>query len=365
MGILISRYLDDEVSPEERDQIDSHIRECELCDDFWQVLQRNERLIQDALRESGFSQAVVANIEKRVEKAAEPHRNVKQFPRAWAAAAALLVGCIGVFAWQQSRITKLDNQIAGLKPTAPAVDVTTQLAPLLKLQEAEQRRACAEAVKSMLNHRPDGTLAYVANGVTVTAAFPRAHEFRAFNVHRRALNETDFGPALNAEPLLIPNWTDATAQPGQDYEYRFVGYRADATAAEGTPVRVHVPGEAAAAAYPFELRLVDIREDVAVAVLTPREGVAGAPEILHLRIGETVAGFTVDRFENGDELLTATLAWPQADEEGRPVIDPATGKVKVKYEDTILSVRANQRMILRRGDRRISVWRQGRVLLPS
>ena len=369
MGILISRYLDDEVTGEERDQIAAHVQECELCNEFWEVLQRNERLVQDSLSKTRFSQAVVENIEARIEKAAAPHRNVKPFPRAWAAAAALLFCVGGLYAWQQSRFSAMNDSLADLRRTLDQShrvqdEWTWQLLPLYKTLEAEQQRACADAIKSVLSHRPDVIAAYVSSGVTVTARFARAGDFRSFDVHRRALNETEFGAALNREPLLVPNWIDTTAEPGQDYEYRFTGLRADGTSADGTPVRVHVTGDASPAQYPYELRLVDIRDNIGVAVLTPRDGVEGAPQILHLRVGDEVAGFIVERFEDGDELMTVSLAWPQADEEGRPIIDPATGKVKVKYEDTILSVRANQRMVLRRGDRRVTVWRQGRVLLP-
>lgn len=370
MGILISRYLDDEVTVEERDQITAHLRECELCDEFWQILQRNERLVQDALSETRFSKAVAENIEGRIQKAAAPHRDVRPFPRAWAAAASLLLCAGAFFAWQQARFSTTDAALADLRRELERKHQAEggwawQILPLYKTLEAEQQRAYADAIRGALSHRPDVVAAYVSSGVTVTARFPRASDFRAFDVRRRALSDTDFGPALNREPLLVPNWVDSTAEPGQDYEYRFTGVRADGSTADGTPVRVHVPGDAAPAQYPFELRLVDVRDGIGVAVLTPREGVEGSPQILHLRAGDEVAGFTVERFEDGDELLTATLAWPQADDEGRPIIDPATGKVKVKYEDTILSVRSNQRMVLRRGELRVSVWRQGRILLPS
>lgn len=46
---LISRYMDDELSPVDRRQVDEHLSGCGPCRDFLEILRRNEDLIAHVL----------------------------------------------------------------------------------------------------------------------------------------------------------------------------------------------------------------------------------------------------------------------------------------------------------------------------
>lgn len=46
---LISKYIDDELMPHLRRQVDDHLSDCGTCRDFLEILTRNEHLVSNAL----------------------------------------------------------------------------------------------------------------------------------------------------------------------------------------------------------------------------------------------------------------------------------------------------------------------------
>ena len=154
---------------------------------------------------------------------------------------------------------------------------------------------------------------------------------------------------------------------GGTYEYVFIG-ASDRGRHESLPVRVHVPADASD--RPWEISCREIEPDNGAALLVViRHGLA---ESFRVRIGESVGAgefetdYVLDRIEEGDETLAATIAWPVEDDQGRRVYDPKTGKPKVRLEETLLSVRQNKRVILRAPDGGTAgVWRHGRTQIHS
>lgn len=54
LRLLISKYLDGEVTPDERGQVDDHLCTCVPCRDFLSILRRNETLVAEALSQAPF-----------------------------------------------------------------------------------------------------------------------------------------------------------------------------------------------------------------------------------------------------------------------------------------------------------------------
>lgn len=385
--MLISRFLDNELNAAQREGVQEHLRLCETCRDFHQVLARNDEIIARTVEDHfgpKLAQAVMKRVAAEPKPAApacpEPGRGARRpaplAPRHWAVAAAILV-CLftGWAVMHNSRVSSLREQIAWLG----AVDAElrekdrraergdqAELKMLMdELSEARQQ-IFRGAIHDFAQHRPELSAAYLSNGVSVTARFPAGVLCSSYDVLRREAGQEGFTGPINAMPLRRPEFTDLGARPGVHYEYKFVG-RTPAGDVESLPVSLEIPADPADLLWEITCRDVDadnsaahlavMRDGLAETFRVPLGGPAGT--------GEFATGYTLQHIEESDETLTATIAWPMEDELGRPIFDAATGKRKVELQETLLSVRQNKKLVLRAPDgSRLVLWRQGRIRVP-
>jgi len=59
MKTLLSRYVDGELSADERARVDEHIVACNPCRELLQIFQKNESLLSNALSTESFGNAVI------------------------------------------------------------------------------------------------------------------------------------------------------------------------------------------------------------------------------------------------------------------------------------------------------------------
>src|SRR5579864_556712 len=110
---LLSRYVDGELSPEERTRVDEHVVACVPCRDLLQLFQKNESLLSNALSTESFGnnviEAVISEIKREgVPAEAKPVEEGLEFSRfkpvlQLAAAALLIVGLVALLSSSHSR----------------------------------------------------------------------------------------------------------------------------------------------------------------------------------------------------------------------------------------------------------------------
>src|SRR6185503_4642177 len=116
----LSRYVDAELSPEERAGVDEHVAGCTPCRELLQIFSKNESLLSNALSTESFGNTVIESVISQLKKEAEPveARAIEETnPRfrpavALAAAALLVIGLIVVLnASHQRNLEKMQAQI--------------------------------------------------------------------------------------------------------------------------------------------------------------------------------------------------------------------------------------------------------------
>lgn len=379
MGVLISRYLDDELDAAQRESVRDHLRLCESCRDFHDVAAKNDEIIAHAVQ-AHFGENLTLAVMKKIKVEAPPRPPARVTftvrPRHLAMAAGVLVSIFAGWAVVQNhRVSELAYETAlmrenarGAEDRARADERRRQALTKLLLDDLTESRR--EATHASIDEFADTTdeiaAAYISSGVTVTARFPDGLGCAFYDIVRRETGEAAFSRPLNGVRLRKPEFTDLTANPGAAYEYVFIGY-SDRGRHESLPVRVEVPADLHDLTWEVSCREVDPDNGAALLVVIRR----GLAESFRVRIGETAGagdfatGYTLERIEEGDETLAATVAWPLEDEQGRRVYDPKTGKPKVRLEEMLLSVRQNKRVVLRGPDgSTVGVWRQGRTEIP-
>lgn len=379
MGVLISRYLDDELDAAQRDSVHDHLRICESCRDFHDVAAKNDEIIAHAVQ-AHFGDELTLAVMKKIKAEAPPRAPARPVwtvhTRHLAAAAAVLVSIFAGWAVVQNhRVSDLRYDIALMGENARVADERARaderrrqaLTKLLMDDLHESRRELARTTVDEFS-RTTGEIAaaYIASGVAVSARFADGVECDYFDIVRRETGEAAFSTPLNGVRLRRPEFTDLTARPGATYEYVFIGWSGGGRH-ESLPVRVEVPADLNDLTWEISCREIDPDNGAALLVVIRR----GLAESFRVRLGDAVGagdfatGYVLDRVEEGDETLTATIAWPVTDEQGRRVYDPKTGKPKVRLEETLLSVRQNKRVVLRApGGSAVGVWRQGRAQIP-
>jgi hypothetical protein len=379
MGVLISRYLDGELSAAQRETVRDHLRLCDSCRDFYEVCARNDEIIAGAIR-AHFGEKVTAAVMDRVKHepppVAPPRSSWTLRPGQWLAAAGILASIFtGWAVIQNLRTSGLRQDIAWLRQADR--DLREQARSTERRRQAEMKLLMDDlaeargqiyqgAIDEFARTVPEVSAAYLGNGVTVKACFPQIADCAYFDIVRRAEGEEQYSRPLNSVRLRQPEFTDLTARPGVTYEYLFIGASADGRH-ESLPVRVTVPPDGPGATWEVACR--DVTEDNGAAELVViRDGLAENYRVKPgdaLGAGDFATGLSVERIEEGDETLSAVLAWPVADEAGRRVYE-RTGKPKVKLEQALLSVRQNKKVILRAADGKdFAVWRQGRAAIPA
>lgn len=380
MGLLISKYVDEETSPVERRSVEAHFLDCPACRDFYRDLRQTDRVVHTALAGLFDEDQVWEGVAQRLREEPEdgpcleiPVEPVSRFPWLRAAAAALLALALGAAAYLHHEQARLRERLASLEVQLDserrlreerAYRQSSQWSALLAVIDDLNREDCRTALQTFAEHHPETSAAFVCDDIYVTSTFPDPEAFVGFDVYRREAGGADFHGPLNAVPLPRAEYLDASAEPGQRYEYRFVGRRADGRLEEGMPVAIDRPAPEESS---LEVRVIELAEDLESGgfMVLSKDGEPWM-DSFSVRIGGPVGetGFVLERIEEGDEVLTATFAWPKTDETGELVYDPRTGEVKVEYEQRVVSVRANRKAVLRRGDETLSIWRYGRAPVP-
>lgn len=355
---LLSRYVDGELSPEERSKVDEHISSCEGCRELLGLFRKNENLLAGALSTEAFGEAVIESVVRKIGREAVPENaGVMDGLRArpWLPMAAAALVAVGVFALlhlsHSSQIAELRRLVKGADDRAVAAEQkNVRLAADLQGEMQQSGSVAAEFRKYRQEQettemiRKAGTgfiIGYVEvdHYLEVKASFdPRS--FTGYNVYRREAPERDDRyVVLNAKPLQKPEYTDRSAKQGHTYVYKFQALRPNLDPVESAPMTIKLPF---AGDLPPEKCVRIHCEDLAApkdnGVFRLERLVNGRPvsHRFYVKLGDQLGSrvqvpgvgwvdFTTDltlaKIEDGTEDLKVNLTGPVLDSEGQPLVE--------------------------------------------
>jgi hypothetical protein len=406
MGVLLSKYVDNEATPEERRRVEEHLGRCAACKELLSIFMRNESMLGNSLTRESYGEEIVDRVMDRIDEPpeAEPAEETRweRFgsflrERPWiqlAAAALFMVATIViVMASHSARDNELRREVADLKQKVLDQDLV-----LREERENEQHRTQAMLDRmrdlhgDLLQARMAGagrdipgnsnSVAYFYDGVAVCARFSGKERFVSYTVWRS--DDGGKGYAKLREGLNEPEYVDTTVEPGHEYWYKFTARRANLESVESVPVRIVPPLRGGLDPRKcFSIRCTEIGVNNDVATFAVTRYVNQAPVTYHftVRLGQPLGrpvqtpagevdfatGFELDSIEMGDETLKVTFAWPKYDDQMNP-IEIAPGQQAYDLRDHILSIRSNSRAVLRpstspSGKNVQKVWRDGELLI--
>lgn len=401
---LLSRYVDGELSPEERSRVEEHTASCAPCRELLQIFQKNESLLSNALSTESFGNAVIESVISEIKREAAPveAKPVDDGPaEMWvrsrpflqlAAAAALIIGLVVVL--NASHKTELEKMAVQVKSLSTKVQENSQ--NVSRMIDEHERTVAALRFDDALRRTPDQTTyAYVdARHLIVKSSFD-LKKYGAFELYRRGEGEAnDRYVRVNGDRRLdSPEFIDTTVKPGQAYVYKFRAFRSakDEEFTESHPITMRVPrtpDQQLAVERSIRIQCVDIGYTLKVAKFLLHRVVDGKPvsEEFAIRLGEKlgeireVPGFgkvdfrtnlTLDKLENGNQTLTVNYTTAVLDPSGKPVIErvhDGTIEVKTVQQEGVLSIRPNDRAYFRTAGAiaaDVDLWKGGNLWVRS
>lgn len=376
---LLSRYVDGELSPEERTRADEHVAACVPCRELLQIFQKNESLLSNALSTESFGNNVIEAVISEIKREGVPtETSALEVPveparlKPWmqiAAAALFAVGLVVILNGSHSReMSDLQAKLNKLAGTTQ--DLTERLA----VNQAESNRLLVSMrVEDALRRAPEGSgLAYITPQHLVVRASFDPKLYGAFAVYRHAEGESDDRFAkLHGARLESPEFIDVSVKPGQGYVYKFRAYRSarEEDFVESLPIIMRVPRVPELSPEKgIRIQCIDIAVTHKLAKFVLTRTVDGQPisEEFLVKPGERLGeirelpgagrvdfrtNLTLDRLEDGNQTLAVSYTRALLDSSGQPIMDSISkdGKVEVKTErvDGVLSIRPNLRAFFR------------------
>jgi len=391
MKTLLSRYVDGELSKDERLTVDDHLLGCEPCRELLGIFQKNENLVASALSTEEFGNAVVEQVISTIKKDPLPvARPIEESFGDWlrarpflqlAATALLAVGLVFILNGSNSSRTRelkdaltkqseiMDRYHELLRAQTESVSELTARANGLSadLQKVREEIAVERATLGVPSGGIHGLL-YVEreHHIVVRAKFD-AKKFTGYNVYRRGEKEFEF-VKLNSDPLARPEFTDAGIKMGQGYVYKFEALRLDGAPVESAPILMHVPSQGDFGPdQRIRIHCENLAKPKDLAVFVLERTVDGKKVTarfytnLGQRIGgrEKVAGvgevdFTTDlvlaRIEEGTQSLDINYSAPVLDDKGQPIVDRVEGNTmipKIRHYKLSVGTRESMKAIVK------------------
>jgi hypothetical protein len=389
--VLLSRFVDGELSSDERLRLDEHLSGCEPCRQLLSIFQKNENILAGALSSEAFGYNVVESVLTTIKKESPPEaRPVEEGPMEWvrsrpwlqlAAAAVLVIGLFGV--QSASHNAQLREMGESLKKQQEALAAQTQTALETKgaLQaQMQQSRTLAEQYSELLctndvrkgfqGASPRSIWAYVEpeHYLVVMARFD-GKDFSSYNVYRRLESERAAAFAkINKEPLARPEFVDRAAKPGQTYVYKFEAVRPTGETLDSVPMTMRLsPVGDLAPEQSVRVHCEECGKQLDNAIFQLERLINGKPvsERFYVKLNERVGGirevpgvgkvdFTTDlvlaKIDEGTQFTTTSYTRPELDDQGNfiyeKIFDGTLTPVTKRYDMSVGS-RQNLRAFFR------------------
>ncbi len=360
MQTRLSRYVDGELTPEERGAVEEHVSGCPGCQDLLSLFQKNESLMAGALTTDAFGDAVISSVLRTLRQEDPPEaRPVEETFGDWlrarpllplAAAALFVVGLVVVLnASHRGQMSDLQARLQAQEKIAAETKARVEHAEASTLETANvMARRSEEYERIIRNIRTDyaiasarhHTLAYLEDrGLAVKASFdPKGYDY--YEVLRRADGEIEY-VRINApdERLDKPEYLDRTAKPGQVYWYKFRAYRRGGGWDESAPNQYRMPTRAELRpeeSVQIWCQNVSAPRDMAKFLLERTVKGRKVSQVFYVNLGEPIGeavdvagvgrvdfrtGLTLGRILEKQQTLAITYAEKLYDETGKEVIE--------------------------------------------
>lgn len=417
MKMLLSRYVDGELSAEERTRVEDHVGSCAECRELLALFQRHENLLADALSGDAFGEAVVSSVMAAIRKEPPPvARPVDEGLGEWlrarplvplAAASLFVVGLVTLLSMTHAaRVEALKQSLHEQARLArEAKDTAFRMARQFQEQAEWTSRLSEELARETRDRRTDEILRGAREGSVLGYVDPESHAHRlvvkarfeegrytGYNVYRRGEKDRDDRYVkLNPDPLKRPEFEDRSARPGQGYVYKFEALRPDADPVESVPIFMRLP---AAGDLDLERAVRIVCEELAASKDLARfrlERTIAGRKIIHRfyvglgqRVGDRVdvpgvgeVDFTTDfvlaRIEEGTQTLSITYTEQRFDPDGKPVFLRLSDGMFIpdtRQYEVAIGARESRRAVLRpagAADPRLeqAVWKDGSLLVSA
>lgn len=374
----LSRYVDGELSLEERAQVDEHVSGCAPCRELLQIFQKNESLLSNALATESFGNAVIESVINEIKREAPPvearpieEPSFRYRPAfALAAAALLVVGLIVVLNSSHGRdVKKLEEQITVLSQKVGTLTETG-------MKAAEDQERLIAGIRSQeafrgAQDRSTVLMTIAPQSLLVRSSFdPKVYV--AYDIFRRSEGEANdqFRKMNGDRRLESPEYFDSSVKAGSAYVYKFRAYRSAKADdfIDSVPITMRMARMPEyAAEKSIRVQCIDIGVSHKVAKFQLHRVVNGRPVSEEFvikpgdRLGELreVPGFgnvdfrtnlTLDKLEDGNQTMPIRYTRALVDANGKEVIErfkDGTVEVKTIEEDGVLSIRPNLRALFR------------------
>jgi len=232
----LSRYVDGELSAEERARVDEHVAACAPCRELLQIFQKNESLLSNALSTESFGNAVIESVIGEIKREALPveAKPVEEGATEWfrnrpaiplAAAALFVIGLIVVLSTSHNRdLRKLEELIASYDQK-----MTVMRSDAINAKAESDRIFAAMRIERATQGAPERQpiIAFLTpQQLFVRASFdPKL--YGSYDIFRRGEGESnDRYVKLNGDRRLeSPEYFDSAVKPGYAYVYKFRAYR--------------------------------------------------------------------------------------------------------------------------------------------
>jgi len=384
----LSRYVDGELSVEERAHVDEHVAACAPCRELLQIFQKNESLLSNALATESFGNAVIESVISEIKKEAQPvdarpfeETTFRYRPAlALAAAALLVIGLIVVLNSSHNRdLQKTNDQLAILWDK-----MQIQAVAALKAAEDQERLIASLRSESALRGAQErstilGTIA--PQSILVRSSFdPKI--YGSYDVLRRNEGEAnDQFKKLNVDRRLeSPEYFDSSVKSGGAYVYKFRAYRSAKPDdfIESIPITMRMARMPEyAAEKSIRVQCIDIAVTHKVAkfqlhrivngrpvseefVVKPGDRLGDRREIPGFGIVDFRTNLTLDKMEDGNQTMPIRYTRALLDANGKEVIErfkDGTVEVKTIEEEGVLSIRPNLRALFRGAGDIVDLWK--------
>ena len=384
MGILLSRYVDGELSEEQKGTVDAHCEACGECREQLSIFQHNDQMLANALSDEAFGVRALDGVLDRLEGRKPAGKRMWRIPwngwmQATAAAVILILLVLSLAVPTQKALLDLETQYAKSERHFDRYmddqeKRAEDLRATIRKREREIERLSAMYV---VNHSEDAVL-FVWQGMERTIKIATKFEFRDQFVSYSALRRSEGESAWETleEGMFDSAIEDKTAVPARNYWYKFVAHRKDGTTLDSVPQRIMLPApDRVDPRKGVTINCVDIglTDGVARFRLTryvdenPRhwdgvvhagEAIGSVAELPGMGKFDFGSRWTLENVSEGDQTLVMDLMIPKIDPETGIHIEDVRGNPQFEHERKVIAIRPNLKAVLRRpGQEPITLWK--------
>lgn len=366
MGLLISKYIDNETTLGEREMVEKHLGACASCRDVVQIFRKNDELLKSALNVEIYGNQIVEKVMDRIEGPRRRWRirEIVRLPYLAGAAAALAIfGLAAVVVVQHSLLSDMTARFDHLSSHVIALDGMRD--DMIKTRkDVINQLAMREAIHKFEQDPGTGVLASVLSGHVHLSIKLGLESIDKYQVFRRLTGSANWGEPIAT--TINREYTDKAVEADRTYEYRVVALNTNGIAVRDAIVKVTVPPELAA------LKVEDLSNFLKVSCLTVENQVATV--IVQRQINGQLRQQTY-QIKASQELGSRV-----PDLAGTQTIDFRTGYTLVAIidEDQTIGVtsngdqftRVNKKLVLKPNGklndptRSVECWAGGEVLIP-